>query len=147
MHWLAPLDLVDILHARGDLAPHRVLLVEESGVVETDEELTVGGIRACRARHRRGAAHMRLVVELGLELLAGAAGPGALRAAGLRHETFDHAMEYDAVVEAFAHQLLDPRDMVWRNIRPHLDGNRALRGLEDQSIFGDSHARFSWVLR
>ena len=86
---------------------------------------------------------MRLVVELGLQLLAGAAGAGALRAAGLRHEAVDHAMEHDAVVKALAHQLLDPRDVIGRNIRAHLDGDRALRGLEDQSIFGVSHARFS----
>src|SRR6187431_912128 len=85
-HRLAALDLVDILHARRDLTPDRILAVEERGIVEADEELAVAGIGARRARHRGGAAHMRLLVEFGLELLAGAAGAGALRAAGLRHE-------------------------------------------------------------
>src|SRR6266478_5589569 len=97
LHRLAALDLVDVLHACGHLAPHRVLAVEEGGIVEADEELAVAGIRACRARHRGGAANMRLLVELGLQLLAGAAGAGALRTAGLRHETVDDAMEHDAV--------------------------------------------------
>src|SRR6185295_12798627 len=89
-HRFAALDLVDILHARRDLAPDRVLAVEERGVVEADEELAVAGIRARGAGHRGGAADMRFLVELGLQLLAGTAGAGALWAAGLRHETFDH---------------------------------------------------------
>ena len=46
LHRLAALDLVDVLHAFGDLAPDRVLVVEERGVVEADEELAVAGIRA-----------------------------------------------------------------------------------------------------
>src|SRR3954471_8351135 len=95
---LAALDLVDVLHARGDLAPHRVLVVEEGGIVEANEELAVAGIRVRRPRHRRGAADMRLLVEFRLQLLAGATGAGALRTAGLRHKTFDDAVEYDAVI-------------------------------------------------
>src|SRR6202035_4687849 len=73
---LAALDLVDVLHARGHLAPHRVLLVEERGIVEADEKLAIARIGIGGARHRGGAAHMRLGVEFGLELLAGAAGTG-----------------------------------------------------------------------
>src|SRR5260370_37357700 len=126
VHRLAAFDLVDVLHARRHLAPDRVLVVEERGVIEADEELAIGGIRAGGARHRGGAAHMRLVVELGLELLAGTAGAGALRAAGLRHETFDHAMEHDAVVKSLAHQFLDPRDVTWCNVRSHFYGYRPL---------------------
>ena len=52
-------------------------------------------------------------------------------------------MEYDAVVKAFANQFLDPRDMIRREIGPHFDGYRALRGFEDQTVFGVSHALFS----
>src|SRR5580704_8180968 len=111
LHRLAALDLVDVVHAFGDLAPYRVLVVEERGVVEADEELAVAGIRARRTRHRSGAAHMRLLAELGLELLAGTAGAGALRTSGLRHEAVDHAMEHDAVVKSLAHQFLDPRNV------------------------------------
>src|SRR5205814_3037143 len=70
LHRLAALDLVDVLHARSDLAPDRVLVVEEGRVVEADEELAVAGIRARGAGHRGGAADMRFLVELGLQLLA-----------------------------------------------------------------------------
>src|SRR6266536_2830787 len=141
LHGLTALDLVDV-----HLAPDRILAVEEGGVVEADEELAVAGIGIGGARHRGGAAHMRLLVELGLQLLAGTAGAGAVRTSGLRHEAVDHAMENDAVVKSFAHQLLDPRDMVWREVGPHLDGDGALGGFKDQSIFGGSNARLSWVL-
>src|SRR3954451_1960141 len=144
-HRLAALDLVDILHARHHLAPDRVLAIEEPGIVKANEELAVAGLGAGGARHRGRAAYMRLLVELGLQLLAGAAGAGALRAAGLRHEAVDHAMEHDAVVEAFTHEFLDARDVARRQIRPHLDGDGALRSFEDQCVFGGAHARLSWV--
>ena len=67
---------------------------------------------------------MRLLVELGLQLLAGAAGAGAVRAAGLRHEAVDDAVEDDAVVEALAHQFLDARDVAGREVGTHLDHHR-----------------------
>src|SRR5580698_9385118 len=102
LHRLAALDLVDVFHALGHLAPDRVLVVQERGIVEADEELAVAGIRARRARHRGGAADVRFLAEFGLELLAGAAGAGALRTSGPRHETLDHAMEHDAVVKTLA---------------------------------------------
>src|ERR1700716_19948 len=143
LHRLAALDLVDVLHALGDLAPDRVLVVQERGVVEADEELAVAGIRARGARPRGGAAHPRLPVEFRLQLLAGTAGAGALRTAGLGHEALDHAMEHDAVVKALADQLLDPRDMAGCEVGPHFDGHGPLGGLQDQSIFGVSHALFS----
>src|SRR5215470_439243 len=86
---------------------------------------------------------MRLLVELGLQLLARTAGAGAMRAASLRHEAVDDAMEHDAVIEALPHQLLDPRDMDRREIRAHFNGDGSLRGLKNQSVFGGSHAFFS----
>src|SRR3954451_4584933 len=99
-HRLAALDLVDILHALGDFPPGRILAIEEAGIVEADEELAVAGVRALGACHRDRAAHMRLAIDLGLELLAGTAGPGPLRASGLRHEPLDDAVKNHAVVEA-----------------------------------------------
>src|SRR5262249_41435894 len=41
VHRLAALDLVHVLHALRDLAPDRVLAVEEARVCEADEELAV----------------------------------------------------------------------------------------------------------
>src|SRR5262245_58262339 len=96
---LAALDLVDVRHALGHLPPDGVLTVEKRRIGETDEELAVAGIRVLRPRHGYGAAAMGLFVELGLELLARAAGAGTVRAAGLRHEAVDDAVEHDAVVE------------------------------------------------
>src|ERR1043165_3100587 len=82
LHRLAALDLVDVIHAFDHLAPHGVLLVEEAGVVEADEELAVRAVRALRARHRGDAAHMRLGAEFGREVrIVRAARAGAVRAA------------------------------------------------------------------
>src|SRR5688572_28654735 len=50
-HGLAALDLVHVLHALSHLTPDGVLLVQEAGVVEADEELRVGRMRSVRARH------------------------------------------------------------------------------------------------
>src|SRR5579864_7956263 len=69
LHRLAALDLVDILHARGHFAPHRVLAIEEARVTEADEKLAVRGVGIVGARHRAHPAHVRRLVELGLELL------------------------------------------------------------------------------
>src|SRR3954454_25191025 len=143
LHRLAALDLVAILHAGRDLAPDGVLAVEEGRVIKADEELAVAGIRTGGTCHRRRATDMRLLVELGLELLARTPGAGALRTTGLRHEALDHAMEDDAILKTFTHQLLDARDVTGREVWPHFNGDASLRGIQDQSIFGDSHALFS----
>src|SRR5829696_6383296 len=114
---LAALDLVDVLHAFHNLAPGRVLLVEEAGVVEADEELRIRRVRRLRARHGADAADVRLGIELGLEVRqVGAAGPGAVRAAGLGHEALDDAVEGDAVVEALAGKRLDALDVAGREV-------------------------------
>jgi hypothetical protein len=143
LHGFAALDLVDVLHAVGHLAPDGVLAVEEGRIVEANEELAVAGIRTGGARHRGRAADMRFLVELSLEFLARAAGTGALRASGLRHETLDHAMEHDAIVKPLAHQFLDTSDMARRQIGAHFDGDGTLGGFKNQSIFCISHALFS----
>src|SRR5215468_2171383 len=96
---LALRDLVDELHAGDDLAPDGVLAVQPGGVGKADEELAIGAVGIARARHGYRAAHMVLVGELGLEILPRAAGAGARRIAGLRHEAGDHAMKNDAIVE------------------------------------------------
>ena len=115
-HRLAALDLVDVLHACGHLAPDRVLAVEEGASSKQMKNwlLPEFGFAARAIEH--GAAHMRFGVELGLELLAGAAGAGAVRAAGLRHEAVDDAVEDDAVIEALAHQFLDAGDVAGREV-------------------------------
>ena len=91
----------------------------------------------CDARHGAHAAHVRLGVELGVEVAElGAAGAGAVRAAGLGHEALDDAVEDDAVVEAFARQRLDALDVLGREIGPQRDDDLALRGVHDERVLG-----------
>src|SRR5215467_10936148 len=82
---------------------------------------------------------MRLAVELGLELLAGAAGAVATRAAGLRHEAVDDPMKHDAVVETIAHQLLDAPNVAGRELRSHLNDHPAHGGFEDHGVLWVGH--------
>src|SRR5579862_2576253 len=136
---LAALDLVDVFHAFDDVAPGGVLPIEEGRVVKADEELAVAGVRIGGARHRHGAAHMRLLVELGLEVLARAAGAGALGATGLRHEAVDDPVKHDAVIEALFHQFLDAGDMAGRQVRAHGDHHIALGGFQRERVFRLCH--------
>src|SRR5688572_28275384 len=101
-----------MLHSFDHLSPHSILAVEKMCVAEADEKLAVGAVGILRARHRGGPADVRLAAELGLEVgLFRATRTGAGRVASLRHETVDDPVEDDAVVEAFADELLDPCDM------------------------------------
>ena len=77
---------------------------------------------------------MRLAGKLGRKLFSRAAGAGAGRIAGLRHETIDHPVEHHAVVETFAHQFLDALHVTRREVRPHRDDDVAVRGFQDQRI-------------
>src|SRR6185312_14858675 len=98
-------DRVDDVHAVGDASEDRVLAVEPRGRWgRDDEELAAVRVRA-GVRHRECAAHDLVVVELVLELIAGAAGAGARRVAALDHEVRDDAVEDDTVVEAVAREL------------------------------------------
>ena len=104
--------------------------------VEDDEELAVGAVRVVRPRRADGAAlEGRLVGELGRKVgIARAAGAGAGRIAGLRHEARDDAMEHDAVVEAFARELLHPLDMLWREVWAEQNGDAAVLEIEQEDI-------------
>ena len=90
----------------------------------------------CDARHRGGAADVRLAAELGLEVgLVRAARAGAGRVAALGHEAVDHAVEDDAVVKAFLGQLADARDMAGREIGAQPDDDVAAAvEVEDQGV-------------
>jgi hypothetical protein len=60
--------------------------------------------------------------QIGLEVRQlGAAGAAPGRVAALRHEAGDHAVEHDAVVEAFLRQLADPLDVTRREIGAEAD--------------------------
>src|SRR5687768_18077326 len=125
-----------MLHAFGDLAPDRILIVEEAGVLEADEELAVGAVRILRARHRGGAADVGLAAELGPEVgLVGTAHAAPGRVAALGHEAGDDAVEDDPVVETFLDQLPYPGDVPGREIGPKLDDDVAAAAeVEDQGV-------------
>ena len=82
-----------------------------------------------RVGHRERAAHDLVVVELVLELVARAAGAGALRAAALDHEVLDHAVEDQAVVVAVARQLAEVLDRLGRVLVEQLELDRAVVGV------------------
>ena len=122
-------------HAFGNAAPHRVLPVEKRRFVEHDEKLAVPAVVILRPGHRHDAAPMAFGAEFRVQLFAGTTGPGARRVAGLGHEPVDDAVEHDTVVESFAGQLLDPRDVVGRQIRQQFDDDATVLQFEIDHIF------------
>src|SRR4030095_7375191 len=56
LHLVALLDVVHDVHARGDLAEHGVLAVEEMGGSEHDVELAARRARSRAPRHRQRSA-------------------------------------------------------------------------------------------
>ena len=76
-----------------------------------------------------------LVGELGGEVLTRAAGTGAQRVAGLGHEAVDHAMKNDTVVKLLANQLLDPGDMLRRQVGTHFDDHASALEFQVECIF------------
>src|ERR1044071_4791628 len=104
LHAVALLDAVDVLHARDHVAEHRIVAVEVRGGSIGDVELAARGVGVLAARHGHAAAHVLLLVELGLHRVAGAAGAVALGAAALDHEVRHDAMKREVVVEALLGQ-------------------------------------------
>ncbi len=103
-----------------------------------DEELAAGAVRVAGAGHGQDALHVRAVVELGLHLVAGAAGAGhaagadlGIGAASLNHEALDDAVEGRAVIELLAGQLEEVLHGARGDVRPELDGHVAEVGVDD----------------
>ena len=123
-------DLVgDVLAAR-DLAEDGVLAVEpRRRVGGDDEELAAVRVRP-GIRHRERAPLDLVVVELVLELVAGAAGSRPLGATALDHEVRDHAVEDEAVVEALAGKLGEVLDRLRRIVREELELDCSFAGVK-----------------
>jgi hypothetical protein len=129
-----------MFHAALDLAPNRILPVEEGRVVEADEELAVGAVGVLGARHGADAADMRLAVELRLEVgKVASAHAGAGRVAALGHEARDHPMEHHAVIESVACQTGDPLDVAGSEVGPKLDDDIAAAGKAEGKGVGVGH--------
>ena len=121
--------LGDVLAARH-LPEDGVLAVEPRGRVGgDDEELAPVRVRA-GVRHRERPALDLVVVELVLELVARAAGAGALRAAALDHEVGDDAVEDQPVVEALAGELGEVLDRLRGLVGKELDLDRSFAGVK-----------------
>src|SRR2546428_51163 len=79
---VADLDRIDDVHAARDPTEDGVLAVQLGRRGERDVELAARGIGVPAARHGQHATVVLARVELGLELIAGAAGPQARIARG-----------------------------------------------------------------
>src|SRR5262247_1050184 len=137
-HLVTLLDAVDELHARHDLAEHGVLAVEMRRRAVADVELAAGRVGMLAARHRHGAAHVLLLVELRLDRVARAARAVALGAAALHDEVGHDPVEVEAVVEALLGQGDEVLDGLRRVLREELDPNlAALLERDDAGLLHD----------
>src|SRR5712692_9206539 len=141
LHPVAHLDTIHHVHALRHDAEDRVLTVEVRLRLEADVELAARRVRLLRARHRHGAADVLLLVELGLDGVAGPARTVALGITALDDEARFHAMEGEAVVEALLRELEEV-----------LDGLRRVLGEERDSdlpalVHGDSGGRLRHFFR
>ena len=69
---------------------------------------------------------MRYFAEFRFEIrLAGFSAAGASGISGLRHESRNHAMKCQPIIEMFLHEFLDALDVSGRQFRQQFDGNRA----------------------
>ena len=139
-------DGFEHLVAFDQLAEGGVLFVEELGVAVAEEELGAGAVRVGGAGGGEHAAHVRLRVELGFDLVAGATGAGhatralfGVGAAALDHEAFDNAVKRGAVVEALLGEFLEVFDVAGGDIGPEFQGDFTLGGGDDCDFFGGAH--------
>ena len=100
-------DLTDDVHAVSDFAEDGVAVVEVRLGGERDEKLRAVGVRAgvCHAQNA-SVVVAQLLVELVVELIAGAAATGFGWVATLNHEALDDAVEGDIVVQRLALDVL-----------------------------------------
>src|SRR5216683_6525815 len=100
LHLVTLLDVVHDVHPRDDLSEDGVLAVEEVRGGEHDVELATRRVGIVAPRHGDRAAHVLVLVELGLDLVSGAARTVALGVAALDHEAGLDAVEGQAIVKA-----------------------------------------------
>ena len=136
--------------AFDQLTERCVLMIEKSRATVADEKLRAGGIRVLRARHGDDAAHMRVVIELGLDVVTRPASAPHIflarvfrkRVAALNHEAFDDAVKTGAVIKTFLRKFLEIGDRVRRSVSPELDNHGAFGGVNDgdfRTIGGITH--------
>src|SRR5579864_473754 len=104
-HRIADADLTAHIQALGDMAEDGVLVIEKMCVFQADVELRAGRIGRLSARHGHRTSVVWSLVELGFELIAGAAGAGAVRATALDDEARFHPMKGQPIIESAAREF------------------------------------------
>ena len=125
-----------MLHAALDLAPHGILIVEEAGVVEADEELAVGavgvGLRAIDTVPRTCGAFENSALRSGR---SDPLVPVPLGSPPCAMKPGNDAVKLHAVVEAAVGKLGDALDVAGREVRAKLDDDVAAgRKVEGQAV-------------
>ena len=144
--------LGDFLHeveALGDLAEARVVAVEVRRVLPVvhDEELRASGV-AAGVGHAQHPFVVVLVVpvQLAVDGVPGSAAANALGASALRHEAWNHAVELQALVEAFFGELHEVGHGVGRVLFKKLHGHGAVVGVNRCSHGAKMHHCLESVL-
>ena len=151
-------DFFQNVVAFDQLAERGVLMVEERRVAMTDEKLAAGGIGIVRAGHGNDAAHVRAVIELGLDLVTRPARAPQVflarvlgqRVAALNHETFDDPVKTSAVIKAFLGEGFEILDGLGRDLGPEFDDHFTFGGVDDGDfvgVCGSAHGCGGWGVR
>lgn len=127
------------IQAVDDLPEGGVLAIEMLAFVaaQADEELASRTVRIAGSGHREHALLVSTVIELGLQLMAGATGSGhasstfpSVRAAALNDEAGEDPVKTKTVVKALLAELEHVLNVVRCHILPQLDGDGAMIGLD-----------------
>ncbi len=132
-YFITLLDRVHDVLTFDHASEHRMLAVQPGGSDMGDEEL--GPVRVGPGI-RHGQDSRSIVLEIAMEfvaeLIARPAGSVTLGTAGLDHEILDHAVELEAIIEAFGHQFLEVihgfRHLVAEQFDPNISAWRFDRG-------------------
>src|SRR4030095_12968601 len=121
-------DLIEHIQAFDQFAKRRVLVIEPTNRLKTNEELTACRVRLGFACHGNDTAFVRMIVKLGFDPVTSRALPvtAFLRRvfgvgiAALNHEPLHDAMKNRAVVKTGSRQFLEVRDRFRRSVSPKL---------------------------
>src|SRR5262245_24566359 len=121
-------DLSNDVHSIADLSKYRMPAVQVWSRHQCNEELTAIRVGS-GVRHRKDT--FRVVLQLGMKLvgklISGSAASGACGISALDHETVDHSVEYDAVIEFRICELDEIAHRIRHELFEQFDGEVAQR--------------------
>ena len=136
-------DLLEHGVTGSDLTECGVLPIEETGIAVADKKLATGAVGVGGASHGEHTAHVRLLVELGIELVSGITGAGhaacaffGVRAAALDHEALDDAVEGRAIIETVTGKFFEVLDGFRGHIGPEGNSHVAVSRGDDGDFVG-----------